>query len=212
MINIIIDNDNGFYRLGFQTLLSKIFLERFGKKTTFTSGIDTLSAAKADVIIMKLAPGESGVCHPALYARRKGSLIIGDYEVVRKPYIDELPLCFENMIFINRNEPITLLTERIVDGWEHCSDKAITASQWQCLACGHKTLSPQQIKVATHYSQGSSAHQIAQSLDINIKTVFAHKRIIMGKFNLNSDCELLRLLNVMNKLKNNVSAIPIMNI
>ncbi|WBM69654.1 LuxR C-terminal-related transcriptional regulator [Buttiauxella sp. WJP83] len=203
MIKIIVDSDDGFYRLGIHTLLSKIFLEQFNENISLINGINKKNVAQADVIIMGLLPGECFVCHPTLYARKKNSLLIGIYKGAQKSQFDDLPLCFGNIILINRHESITRIAKKISYGWECCREEFLDFGPWSCQDCGHKTLSPQQVKVASHYFEGVSVQQIAQILSINSKTVFAHKRMIMSKFNVHTDYELLSLLNVMKKLKNN---------
>ena len=47
--------------------------------------------------------------------------------------------------------------------------------------------------------KGLSVMQTADALQIGYKTVFAHKYMIMQKFNLRSDYELIALLNRMVK-------------
>lgn len=204
MIKIIVDNNNdAFYGLGIQTLMSNLFREVFNKGVILTSDINKNDISQADVIIMGLSPGENFVCHPVLYARKRNSLIVGIFDSAQSSHVDALPLCFENIIFIHRTEPIARVVKKILKGWDQLCNKTHSTTPWSCHDCEHKTLSPQQIKVATHYYNGASAEQIAHILNISPKTVFTHKRMIMGKFNVHSDYELFSLLNVMKSLKNN---------
>lgn len=198
MINIILDDSDSFYRLGMQTLLSSIF----SREIAFTTALTPQSVATADVMVMGLSHGEISVCHPLLHARKKNSLLIGLYEGKVIPQYDALPLCFKNIIFINRREPIAQIKKSVKQGWESCREDPVIIHQWKCQSCRHKTLSPQQINVAKHYYHGASAEQISQILRISVKTVFTHKRMIMSKFDLHSDYELFTLFNVIKSLNN----------
>lgn len=200
MIKIIIDDCDNFYHNGMQTLLSKLFLEQFNESISVTRDMDAQSIAMADVIVLGLSPGEINVCHPLLHTRKKNSLILGIYKGNYSPHFDDLPLCFNNIIFINRTEAVSRIKKKIFHGWETCRTQSILPLQWKCHECGHKTLSPQQTNVAAYYYQGARAEQIAGMLRISVKTVFTHKRMIMGKFDLHSDYELFTLLNVMKVL------------
>lgn len=203
MIKIIIDECDSFYRHGMNALLGKVFLEQFDECISVTSEMAPHSIAMADVIVLGLSPGEISICHPFLHARKKNSLILGIYEGNHKPQFDDLPLCFKNIIFINRTEPVSRIKKKIFHGWESCRTQSILPHHWKCHDCKHKTLSPQQINVATHYYRGDRAEQIAGIMHISVKTVFTHKRMIMGKFDVHSDYELFTLLKVMKALNHN---------
>lgn len=203
MIKIIIDESDNFYRHGMQTLLGKVFQDKCDQHISVTCEMEPQSIAIADVIVIRLSPGEISVCHPLLHTRKKNSLIIGIYEGDYKPHFDDLPLCFNNIIFINRTEAVSIIKKKIFHAWEGCRTQSILPHQWKCHDCKHKTLSPQQINVATHYYRGARAEQIAGIMNISVKTVFTHKRMIMGKFDVHSDYELFTLLNVMKALNNN---------
>lgn len=202
MINIILNDRDSFYCLGMQTLFSAIFLDEFNDNITFTDDLNPQSVVMADVIVMGLSHGEISICHPLLHARKQNSLIIGLYEGMAPPHYDQLPLCFNNIIFINRTEPVQEIKRRVLRNWESNRILPMITRQWKCKDCRHKTLSPQQINVANYYYHGASAEQISQLLSISIKTVFTHKRMIMGKFNLHSDYQLFTLFNVIKALNN----------
>lgn len=205
MINIILNDRDSFYRLGMQTLFSALFPAEFDNRIAFTHDLTPQSVAVADVIVMGLSHGEISICHPVLHARKQNSLIIGLYEGNAPPHCDPLPLCFKNIIFVNRTEPLPEIKKRFLRSWENCRILPMIPRQWKCQDCRHKTLSPQQINVANHYYQGATAEQISQILCISIKTVFTHKRMIMGKFNLHSDFQLFTLFNVIKALNNDTS-------
>lgn len=201
MIKIIIEHDDAFFRLAIEELLNQIFINQLEKPTFMPNEVGTRSIALADMIIMEFKPGEIFICHPALHTRKKNSLIIGVYDNASKLRAIGLPLCFKDMILINRSEALSRIKQKIITGWESCRHKNLTANNWNCRDCGHKTFSTQQIRFIKLYYYGTAIEEIAQSLDISQKTVYAHKRMIMHKFGLRTDYELLTLLNVLKRLK-----------
>ncbi|MGM1297125.1 LuxR C-terminal-related transcriptional regulator, partial [Enterobacter hormaechei] len=52
----------------------------------------------------------------------------------------------------------------------------------------------QQIRILVNFYRGLSVVQTAQALEMSEKTVFTHKYMMMQKFNLRSDYELIVLL------------------
>ncbi|EPG2868344.1 helix-turn-helix domain-containing protein [Klebsiella pneumoniae] len=68
-----------------------------------------------------------------------------------------------------------------------------------CCDCQPTRLSPQQIRIMTCLYEGMSVQQIADELMISEKTVYAHKYMVMRKFNLRNDYELMLLLNKLTK-------------
>jgi len=65
----------------------------------------------------------------------------------------------------------------------------------KCLKGKCRKLTSQQYSIIKFMLDGNDIQDIADLLDISAKTVSAHKRMIMTKFNLNSDYELLQLFN-----------------
>ncbi|MFP2238169.1 helix-turn-helix transcriptional regulator [Pseudescherichia vulneris] len=198
MLQIVIDDKNTLYRKGMEILLEQIFLREEGELVEFLPLTED-HVATADVIVKNVEPGESYICNPVLRDRKAVSLLIGIYEGAGNPYFGELPLCVNNMVFINRAESLSKTRALIVRGWENsalCASKNIIRN---CQRCLHRTLSPQQVKVAAHFYFGHNPEETALDLQLNVKTVCAHKRMIMTKFNLYSDCELLHFLNGLKK-------------
>lgn len=71
-----------------------------------------------------------------------------------------------------------------------------------CFDCQHKGLSRQQIRILVNFYRGLSVVQTAQALEMSQKTVFTHKYMLMQKFNLRSDYELIVLLRRLMEKKN----------
>jgi len=198
MLHIIIDDKDTLYRKGMELLLEQIFRCELGELVEFLPLVET-HVAVADVIVKNFEPGESYIFNPILRDRKPVSLLIGIYEGDTHPHIGELPLCVNNIVFINRAESLGKTRALIVRGWDNRTLKAYRNNRQNCQGCLHRTLSPQQVKVAAHFYRGYNPEQIASNLQLNVKTVSAHKHMIMTKFNLYSDCELLHFLNGLKK-------------
>lgn len=191
---IVIEDKNTLYQKGMEILLEQIFLREVGTPVDFLP-LTEAHVALADIIIKNFEPGESYLCNPILRDRKPASLLVGIYEGETNPHIGELPLCVNNIVFINRTERLSKTEALIFRGWENSVLRANKKIIRSCQSCLHRTLSPQQIKIAAHFYRGYNPEQIASHLQLNVKTVGAHKYMIMNKFNLYSDCELLHFLN-----------------
>ena len=92
-----------------------------------------------------------------------------------------------------------MIGETVGCAWRKTQLKGHVLQKTSCFDCEHKILSPQQIRIIMNLYKGLSVMQTADALQIGYKTVFAHKYMIMQKFNLRSDYELIALLNRMVK-------------
>ncbi|MDX6018761.1 LuxR C-terminal-related transcriptional regulator [Scandinavium sp. V105_16] len=194
MLQIVIEDKNTLYRKGMEILLEQIFLREEGEWVEFLPLTED-HVAVADVIVKNFEPGESYICNSVLRGRKSASLLIGIYEGDTNPHFGELPLCVNNIVFINRAESLSKTRALILRGWDNRAQTAPRNSRQTCQGCLHRTLSPQQVKVAAHFYRGYNPEKTASDLQLNVKTVCAHKRMIMTKFNLYSDCELLHFLD-----------------
>lgn len=197
MLNIVIDCKDNLYRQGLVFLLHQIFEKKFSQTLIFSNKLNAPSVAEANIIVKHLQPGESGLCNQVLRHRQPNSLLIGLYDGNHNPYYAELPLCFKDIVFVNRVGSLSTVRKLIERGWEDALANALTPFKKGCQDCRHRQLSPQQIKIAEHIFAGEVTDEIARALNINVKTVGAHKRMIMIKFNLNSDFELLNFLHLL---------------
>jgi len=200
MLQIVIEDKNALFRAGMEILLEQIFWHEEGKLIEFLT-LTEANVAVADVIVKNFEPGESYICNPLLRDRKATNLLIGIYEGVSNPHVGEMPLCVDRIVFINRAESLSKTRALIVRGWENSILISYKNIRRNCQRCMHQTLSPQQVKVAAHFYRGNNPEQIASNLQLNVKTVCAHKRLIMTKFNLYSDCELLHFLNGLKQQK-----------
>ena len=193
MLKIVIEDFYTLYKNGMELMLENIFHHENAAAIEMLDFSEE-NISVADVIIKYFHAGESYICHSALKRRKPQSLLIGLYDgegISSAP----LPLCLKDTIFLHRSESITKVKRAIVNGWQDCSTESKRESEHDCQRCKHRTLSPQQIKVAAHFYRGEIPALVGDYLDISPKTVGAHKCKIMSKFNLHSDYELLNFLH-----------------
>lgn len=198
MLNAAIDDSDSLYRQGIEKVLEDILEGKQNEKTQF-SKLTRENVTKADIIIKSFVAGAEYICHPILKYRNKPGMIIGLYDGERNPHHKELPLCIKDVIFINRAEPLDSTRKRLEQAWEEGSQTPKDLHGKKCLLCKYRTLTPQQLAIAKYLLQGKDVSAIALQLAIGVKTVSAHKRLMMSKFNLNTDYELLLFLNNLKK-------------
>lgn len=198
MLNIAIDDSDSLYRNGFEIFLEKLFLKEQKCPVQFDS-LNKSNATHVDVIVKSFSAGDEYICQPMLKYRSKPGLIIGIYDGNKSPYHHELPLCIKNIVFINRAESLNRVREQVVRAWVYSIENPVILHCNKCLQCKFRALSPQQLTIAKYLLRGKDIVDIAKSLELSVKTVSAHKRLMMSKFNLNSDCELLQFLNNLKK-------------
>lgn len=194
MLYIAIEDPDFIYRNGMEIFLSELFLDEQDEPVQFNS-LTKINATQVDVIVKNFVAGEEYICQPILKFRSKPGLIIGIVDGDKKPYHDELPLCIQNIVFINRSEKLDATRNNVIHAWKESVQNPKSSPCKKCLQCKYRTLTPQQETIAKHMLRGKDIVEIAQIIGINVKTVSAHKRLMMSKFNLNSDCELLQFLS-----------------
>lgn len=195
MIRIVIEDNNGFYKHSIGLFIQDVFLRATGRKVELLPLTESNSAI-ADVIVKYFAAGEPYICHPGLCFRKSDGLLIGVYEGEVNPFPSLLPAWGNNIVVINRTEDLAGMEEVIIRGWE--SRRPFIRC---CQPCSHRILSPKQLKVASSFYKGNSSEMIAADLQVNVKTVYSHKRSIMEKFKLSSDCELLCFMDILHNGK-----------
>lgn len=199
MFKIAIEECDGLYRNGFEILLKQIFMGKTDRKVDIQD-LDTFNVSDADIIVKNYISGMHFVCQPMLRRRKPNNLFIGVCEGDEIPQSISLPLCISNIVFINRKDSVSNIKEKIMLGWQDCNSTPHNVNHMSCLSCHHRVLTRQQVMIASHFYRGHDPQKTAHMLNINPKTVCAHKRAIMEKFSLTTDCELLMFLNeIVNK-------------
>lgn len=194
MLKILIKEPDAFFRNGLQYFLVDFFRHNFRHQIHFGAELTHDSIASADIIILALCPGEALTCIPELKARRKG-IVMGLVDDERR--FSAFSSCFQDIIFISRRAPLGQISEMLFIAWYRTQ---LPGFRWQhkgCFECQHKILSPQQTRVMVNLYRGLSVGQIADVLRTSDKTIFTHKYLLMQKFDLRSDYELMALIHRM---------------
>jgi DNA-binding CsgD family transcriptional regulator len=194
MLKILINESDSLFLSGMKHLLSDLFREKFGLESEFITNLTAYNIAIADVIILSLCQGERYTCFPELRMRNKG-IIIGLVDEIDNS--TKSPYCFADIVYIMRRASINEVTRKLTIAWQKWSMCTFFSRYKSCFGCSHVTLTHQQEGVMAEFYQGRSAHQVAKKMNINYKTVAAHKYIVMHKFRLKSDYDLLRFLKML---------------
>lgn len=194
MLKILINESDVLFRRGMKYFLSDLFCKRFKRQVEFITDYTQENIANADVIVLSLRTGERYTCFPELRARRKG-IIIG--LVDENDYHEKSPSCFADIVYIVRREPLSAITDRLTVAWQKWLASEDFPQYKSCLGCKHFTLSLQQREIMSGFYHGNTVKDVARMLNINYKTVAAHKYIVMRKFSLKNDYELFRFLGML---------------
>lgn len=191
-MNILITDPYEFYRHGLQHFFIDTFYGYISENIFFLTDYDPLSFYQADVTVLTLSPGEHFMCIPELRARQKG-IVIG--------LVDEsleinsiLPLCFSDMIIIHRRESLDEIKNKILSAWQKAPQQKIPWCKDFCMSCHRKDFTIRQGMIMSFIYQGMLQSEIAKKLTIAEKTVSTHKCLIMKKFKLRTDRDLIHFL------------------
>ncbi|MFP2514723.1 LuxR C-terminal-related transcriptional regulator [Buttiauxella agrestis] len=198
MLKIVIEDSNKLYRNGFELFLENLFYHVENSSIEVES-LTKQNVLQADIIVKEFNAGAQFICHPALKFRRRPGLIIGVYDDKKNPHHNGLPLCIKDTIFISRSESLHSVSEKISIAWKDVKANPVISTGSKCLQCKYRTLTPQQILIAKSLLRGNDIFSISKQLSINIKTASSHKRLMMNKFGLKNDCELLMFLKSFKK-------------
>ena len=191
MINVLIVDENSTYRQGMISFVKKIFSETFNKEIHVTSALTESNVSDAHIIFLSLCRGEHLSCIPELQ-KRKECIVIGilDGEL---PEVEILPHCFHNMVMITRKSTLPEVSEKILTAWRERTPFRCHS----CSGCACKQMTQKQEYIMTRFRWGKTVSEIASELALSEKTVYTHKYIVMRKFGLRTDHELLIFLKKM---------------
>lgn len=192
MIKVLIKESDLIFLQGMKDYLSDFFWRTFRRNVEFATDYTSENIADADVIILSMFNGEGYTCFPELRARRKG-IIIG--VVNENDEQKKLLNCLEDIIYITRRESLSETTHKIYSSWRNLLINDVFTQYTSCRGCKCSMLSLQQRNILEQFCKGSSIQQIANGMKLSHKTVAAHKYIVMRKFGLKNDYELLRLFD-----------------
>ena len=196
MLKILINESDVIFHYGMKYFLSEFFWQRFMRMPEFLTDYTHENIANADVIILSLRNGERYTCIPGLQTRRQGIIIglVDDIDTCKRS-----PACFEDMIFIQRRESLSSITQKLTIAWKNWLMSETFPCHKTCLGCKHFKLSFQQREIMARLYQGRSVQEVATSLHISYKTVASHKYNVMRKFSLKNDQELFRFLGMLSQ-------------
>ncbi|MCU6159180.1 LuxR C-terminal-related transcriptional regulator [Enterobacter bugandensis] len=192
MLNILIKESDLLFQYGLQVFLTDLFQRGFREEVQFSSHFNHQGVSVADIVVLSLCVGEVFTCIPELQSRKKG-IVIGLVDDESREAMT--PSCFEDIILISRRASISKIREIIYFAWYKTQLPGYRWNKNACLDCHHKKLSPQQVRIMASFYKGLSVMEIAHELNISDKTVFTHKYMLMQKFDLRTDYELIMLLN-----------------
>ena len=194
MMNVTIQEVDNFFKRGLAEALFLAFEAKYDRTLRFYDEMDIDTIGFMDIIILEVWPGDNVQCHSLLQYRKKRSLIVGFYEGDAPLLQPRAPLCLKNMLYLNKRSPMNKIRNEILFAW---NENVTGNCEWlvpNCKTCSHVMLSKQQQKIALFTIKGFNNRQIAGLMNINAKTVSAHKHCIMEKFNIDNNADLVHFL------------------
>jgi Response regulator containing a CheY-like receiver domain and an HTH DNA-binding domain len=188
MINILIRGEDNLYKKGMYFLLKELFYQQWETDITLSGDFTAESIRNADIIIIGLAPGEYMTCIQGLRYRQQG-IIIGLVDTLPKQPCP-LPECYQDMVYVTRSASLAEVRTVITKRWSAHRHSLLPSETSPCYRCRPAILSQQQARVMALMLKGATMIGIANEMGISDKTVFAHKYMVMRRFNLRSDYEL----------------------
>lgn len=198
MLTILIQETDLFFQAGLRYFFEDFFAHNFHHRIRFSLDLTHDNVSQADIIVLSLCQGETLTCFPELLSRQKG-IVIGLVDDELR--FTALPSCFQDIIFIPRRASLDRICGALFIAWFRTQLPDYAWSKKSCFECRHKDLSRQQIRIMVNFYRGLSVVQTASALKMSDKTVFTHKYMMMQKFNLRSDYELVVLLRRMMEKK-----------
>ena len=193
-VKIVCMDENYYFRLGIAEILKELMLP--GARVTFLTGAHAHSLQQADLNIINVSQWRLFMCQPAYRFRKPGSLLLVFTESANDFKSEILPVCYQALTVIGRKETIRQVTDKIARAWLKAQDEGTkTYLPSDCVGCSYSRISLVQLQVLSFLKKGKSVRQIAQSLDLSIKTIYAHKYNVMKKFDLKGEKEFYFFLN-----------------
>lgn len=192
-MNISIRCSDNMYKFGLTALLREIFSPEMAQQTLSIRNFHSKNRATDDVMILMFSPGEHYLCHSEFFTRSPG-LIVGLIDREHIPARGEVPSCINHIVFIPHDTSASQMGAVIKHHWSLVKNTNLSNKRRSCLGCPHKTFTAQQHQLIRLLLSGLTSKQIGLHMHICQKTVLAHRRSLMNKFRLRSDCELLQFL------------------
>ncbi|MDY0923345.1 helix-turn-helix transcriptional regulator [Leclercia sp. CFBP8987] len=194
MLKILINEPDAMFRKGMICFLKELFWIKLGRKCEYVTDFTPENIADADVIVLSLRQGERYICFPDLRARRKG-IVIGLVDEADNYH--KSPSCFADIIYILRRETLKEISQKITATWRSWLMSEGFSRYKTCSGCRYVTISPQQKEIMAGLYRGLSIQEIAIMLRVTYKTVAAQKYVVMRKYSLKNDHDLLHFLGIL---------------
>ncbi|UYU32899.1 helix-turn-helix transcriptional regulator [Siccibacter colletis] len=205
-LNIAIDDQDCFFILGLEAVLTDIFTARFPDLTLYFHRLQDGNVKEMDIIFLTLHPGDKIDCMwPALAYRKLRSLVVGFCEHSPTESTDNLLFCLSKALWLDKCSPLTLVVQKLILAWRDVLAGSSDTEMRDCTRCSRLRLTEQQRKIAYYMIRDYSNHDIARLLKINIKTVSVHKYFLMEKMRLRSNQQFINFL----RRKNSVAALTL---
>lgn len=188
MLNILILEDDAFYRQGIMTLLRDLINREFCQEITFSFELCSAQVEWADIVIADLQQGAQYLCLKALKEGKAGvivSFITDEFERHKK-----LPACLRNALFIDRKSSVAAIRQKIIDQLYARTKR----TAFFCSGCIPIQIPSRQEYIINELLSGLSVAELAKKIAITEKAIYAHKYMFMRKFNLSGNFELIRFL------------------
>ncbi|MEP8938862.1 LuxR C-terminal-related transcriptional regulator [Enterobacter mori] len=196
MISILIKDIDSLFMSGMRFFFNDFFAHHYYESVSFLEEYHSENIARADIIVLSLCKGERYTCFPELQARTRG-IIIG---LVDEEQTHELsPGCLSDIVYITRSSSLTDMDEKVNAVWKKWKALQNFDNLPHCLWCKHRQMSEHQFQIMGYFHQGIAIKSIAKDLGMSSKTIFAHKYLVMQKFNLRNDIELKYFLDMLVK-------------
>lgn len=189
MINILINDANIYYEKGLEHGLKQIFDYQFGAPVSFSTELTQQNILNADIVIITLYGGSS----LKLLASVKHMRVIG---LVHKSFkISEhiFPSCLSYVHLTMQSDSLNIISKLIVNLIKTNNPPSLTKGCERCPIILDNILSKQQQKLIEGIVAGKKMKDLASDLFINVKTAYSHKHLIMKKFKLKNDHDILNM-------------------
>lgn len=194
MLQIVIEDNNVLFRTGMEKYLRDFFIFLKGMQVEFYE-LTEESISQADIIIKSFVAGETALCHPTLNHRKDNSFILGVHANAHSPKQSIVPLCIEDIVFINRSDSLYKIGDILFEGFNRAKEGLPSRN---CDDCNCMTLTRKQSDILSLIMTEASIQKIARKLKISEKKIYANKANLMARLGIRSTCQLVSLLNTLN--------------
>lgn len=180
-MNISINGSNSYYIYGL-----KLCIELLLKQT---GDINFVVSDDADVAFFEFSHEYLFDCER--WMQKKNGVVLVCYSVGVLRTAQYFPECFRDVLFFDKETALLHVLKECLKRVENKIERIDS----HCAFCKKMNLSKQQGKLLTCFSRGLTTLETARLMNISPRTVFSHKYILMRKFGVNSDSQLLKLIN-----------------